>query len=84
MVYKEHSFDRSDARFSGLDPLATIKCHNDCGCTPVPVFGREHKLPEVNRIADEVYVSSTRGVKSGEQVAAFRKAWNEYLKSTAE
>lgn len=69
-----HSFDDSNARFTGP---GVAKVHNDCGCSMAPAFSRDEQLPDVNQKAAEVYAN--RG--EGDALKAFRKAWNEHLNS---
>lgn len=76
LYLSEHSFDASNARFTGP---GMAKVHNDCGCSMAPVFGRHQELPEVNRKAAEVYQNRGRG----NALVAFRKAWSEHLNSQA-
>lgn len=72
LYLSEHSFDASNARFTGL---GVAKVHNDCGCSMAPVFSRDQELPDVNRKAAEVYAN--RG--DGDALKAFRKAWAVHL-----
>jgi len=74
IVYKDHSFDRSDAHFKGS---GESKVHNDCGCGFAPAFSHDQELPESSHRALEVY--QNRG--SGDALAAFRKAWAAHLAS---
>jgi hypothetical protein len=53
-----------------------FQAHNDCGCTSAPAFSRSQKLPDLNRTADRIYTEATKGVPTGGQLAAFRKAWD--------
>ncbi|MCW2898479.1 MAG: hypothetical protein JWO67_744 [Streptosporangiaceae bacterium] len=74
VVFKEHSMDRSNARFIGE---GTAKVHNKCGCTLSPAFSRSQQLPPLNDAADDVWQQSTAGLSGDAARAAFRKAWNE-------
>lgn len=72
VVYKEHSLDRSNARFTGP---GTARMHNHCGCTLAPAFSRDQPLPEVNDTADQVWRENA-AMHSGEKARkAFRTAW---------
>lgn len=72
IVYKEHSFDGSNGRFTG-DGMS--KVHNDCGCGFSPAFNRDHALPDISQQAAEVY----RNRGDGDPLVAFRKAWAAHL-----
>jgi hypothetical protein len=72
VVFKEHSFARSDARFIGD---ADAKVHNSCGCTMKPAFSRSQQLPQVNDEAEQVWRESAAGLSGDAARAAFRKAW---------
>lgn len=65
------------------EKTADFQAHNDCGCSAAPAFSRSHELPDINRTALQVYRAATHGVKSGEQMAAFRKAWAEHQGASA-
>lgn len=75
IVYKEHSLDRSNAKFIGD---GTAKVHNKCGCGLAPAFSRSQPLDEINHIAEDVYVESTKHVHYTEAVATFREGWDLY------
>ncbi|HET6916601.1 MAG TPA: hypothetical protein VFH56_10980 [Acidimicrobiales bacterium] len=77
VVYKGHSFDKSDPRFHGP---GEFKVHNDCGCSLAPAFSRSHEtLPDLNRTAATVWSGATDGVHYKQALQAFRKAWNDHL-----
>lgn len=80
VVYKEHSLDASDARFTGP---GTAKLHNNCHCILAPAFSVGHDLPNVSQHAQDVYYEATRGMKTARNQAnvlpLFRAAWNEHL-----
>ena len=76
LYVSEHSFDASNAKFTGP---GMAKVHNDCGCSMAPAFSRDQELPEVNRKAAEVYLN--RGDHPNGALAAFRKAWAAHLAS---
>jgi hypothetical protein len=59
---------------------AAFEAHNTCHCLPAPAFTRDHALPDINREAQRIYRESTRGVNTGEQIKAFRKAWDARIK----
>lgn len=73
----EHSFDASNARFTGA---GAAKVHNDCSCTMAPAFSRTQPLPATSHKAAEIYAN--RG--DGPALAAFRKAWNAHLAASAD
>jgi hypothetical protein len=58
---------------------AGFQAHNDCGCSGAPAFSHGQQLPEISRVAAQVYTE--RG--SGDALAAFRKAWAEHQARTA-
>jgi hypothetical protein len=75
-VFKEHSFDISDARFLGAETKDSAKVHNNCGCVIVGVFSKSHQLPDINQEARQIYYDSTGDVTGADKLVAFRKAWN--------
>lgn len=75
VVYKEHSFDASDRKFTGG---GADKVHNLCGCTLAPAFSRKQQLPLVNAVARDVYIQSTHSADGDQKLVAFRKAWAEH------
>lgn len=79
VVYKEHSFNASDARFHGV---GEFKVHNDCSCGLLPAFSRSHALPDVSTEADQVYRDRNKilrdlgkNPKDYTAMQAFRIAW---------
>lgn len=54
---------------------AGFQAHNQCGCTAVPAFSRDHELPELNTTALDVYYAAIQGVPNKDRLPAFRKAW---------
>jgi hypothetical protein len=72
VVYKDHAFDRSNTQFTGP---GMAKVHNDCGCGFAPSFTRKQELPEISKVADQIYTKHAAGAGTGNQLAAFRKAW---------
>jgi hypothetical protein len=56
-----------------------FKTHNDCGCFGAPAFSRNQQLPELNRIAAQVYTERGRG----NALVAFRKAWADHQAAEA-
>ena len=57
-VYKEDSFDRSDARFEGP---GTAKVHDSCQCSMRPVYTRRHaEWPEFNQAMHELWENGDR------------------------
>lgn len=71
-VFKEHSLDRSNARFTGP---GTARMHNHCGCILAPSFSRQQQLPDVNDEADQVWRKSAAHLSGDKARAAFRDAW---------
>jgi hypothetical protein len=71
-VYKEDSFDESDARFTGP---GNVKCHDHCACGFEPVFDRSTKLPDVTQRSAKVWMESTKGKSGAAAILAFRQAW---------
>lgn len=57
---------------------AGFQAHNDCGCSGAPAFSRSQEIPEISRVAAQVYIE--RG--SGDALVAFRKAWAEHQAQT--
>jgi hypothetical protein len=82
MVYKEHSFDASNARFTGGD--STIKVHDHCHCVPVPVFADHYEPPAYVREWQQIYKDSTRGKSNAEARNAFRVALDKHRSPAAE
>lgn len=78
LVYKQHSFDASNARFHGD---GDFKVHNDCGCSLAPAFTRDQALPDISSEADRIYAQHAKG--QSDPMAAFRKAWADHQASTA-
>lgn len=68
VVYKSHE-------------TASFKSHNDCGCVDAPAFSHEQRIPALNQTAADIYDQHARG--HGNQLAAFRKAWNDHQAQTA-
>jgi hypothetical protein len=71
-VYKEHSFDSSDAKFAGGE--SEIKVHDHCHCLPVPVFADHYEPPAHVRQWQQIYTDSTRGKSGANARNAFRIA----------
>lgn len=71
-VYKEDSFDESDARFTGP---GNVKCHDHCACGFEPIFDRSTKLPERQHEFEDLWGKSTKGKSGAAAVLAFRQAF---------
>jgi hypothetical protein len=76
IVFKQHSFDAADTRFTGSEMADSAKVHNHCGCILAPAFSRQQTLPAINAEANKVYRAATKGARTGTQLAEFRKAWD--------
>lgn len=74
VTYKEHAFDKSNAKFTGG---GEFKVHNDCGCSLAPAFDHSTELPDISKAALEAYINRPGGAA----LPAFRKAWADYLAS---
>lgn len=68
-VYKEDSFEESDARFQGP---GNVKVHDTCGCGLRPAFSRKEPAPERNEALEELWISMKDQKKPGESDA---QAW---------
>jgi len=75
-VFKEHSFDVSDARHLGAETNNSAKVHNHCACVIVGVFSKSHTLPDISQEAQQVYADSSGDVRGADKRTAFRDAWN--------
>lgn len=71
-VYKQGSFDASDARFTGD---GTEKVHDHCACGMEPVFNRDSEWTPGARDAAEIWGSATKGKGGRSAIGAFRAAW---------
>lgn len=73
MVYRQKSFDKANARFTGN---GDAKTHDHCRCGLIPVFTAYEPTANIRR-AERIWAESTKG-KSGKEA---RKAFAEALKS---
>lgn len=71
-VYKQDSFDSSDARFTGG---GNAKVHDHCACGMEPVFRRDTEWTPGARDAAEVWGNATKGKGGRGAINAFRAAW---------
>ena len=62
-VYKEDSFDSSDARFSGP---GNAKVHDSCGCGLRPAYSRAEPPPERNAELEELWTTIGENARDGE------------------
>lgn len=60
---------------------AGFQSHNLCGCNAAPAFSRNQPLPEISRVAAQLYADHAEGTGTGNQLPAFRKAWDAHLAS---
>ncbi len=75
LVFKDDSFDESDARFQGP---GTVKVHDTCGCGLRPAFSRADPAPERNEALEELWISMKDQKKPGESdVQAWRRIYGE-------
>lgn len=75
-VYREDSFDESDARFTGP---GNHKVHDTCGCGLRPIFKRgEENWTDTARRADKIWTEQVAGNFSG------KAAINEFARITRE
>lgn len=75
VVYKEDSFDQSDARFEGE---GKAKVHDHCVCFNKPVYQRNVALPDANVRAGSLWSELTGKDRTGEPinpVLEFRRRW---------
>lgn len=74
-VYKEDSFDESDARFQGP---GNVKVHDTCGCGLRPAFSRADPAPERNEALEKLWISMKDKKNRGESdIQAWRRIYGE-------
>jgi hypothetical protein len=70
-VYKDDSFDASDARFHGF---GEAKVHDHCSCGVEPVYRRDAAWPIGTNRYSQLWQDSTRGLSGDAARNAFRRA----------
>lgn len=71
-VYKQDSFEQSNARFIGL---GDHKVHDNCGCGLRPLYSAGDPLPERSEEFDQLWIDHAARFSGPEAIKAFRKAY---------
>lgn len=72
-VYKEHSFDTSNARFHGE---GITKVHDHCVCSLRPIYSSNDSFDDTARVLQKHWDKATRGYSSQDAVNAFRRSYD--------
>jgi hypothetical protein len=70
-VYKEDSFELSNAMFEGV---GSQKVHDNCGCGLRPIYG-DDPLPERTKELSDMWVESQRSGKGKDPLNKFRQVY---------